>query len=170
MWISQERREPRKPKASRCKRGLASISRKTAGSSDFAPQRNPEIVVAALVQGAGWGSFVAPIVRDVVKAYYDKKAGRFPSAQLALTAATQTAPNRKRRPMRWQRRRQNWRQIILALELPAARGGTSAADGGDAVAATSDRSAASGAIEMKVKYQSLNAGTNEEFGTTTGCC
>ena len=43
----------------------------------YAPRRNPEIVVAALVQGAGWGSLVAPIVRDVVKAYYDKKAGHF---------------------------------------------------------------------------------------------
>ncbi|HTR47035.1 MAG TPA: penicillin-binding protein 2 [Verrucomicrobiae bacterium] len=43
----------------------------------FAPRRNPEIVVAALVQGAGWGSSVAPIVRDVVKAYYDKKNGHF---------------------------------------------------------------------------------------------
>jgi penicillin-binding protein 2 len=44
----------------------------------FAPRRNPEIVVAALVQGAGWGSSVAPIVRDVVKAYYDKKNGHLP--------------------------------------------------------------------------------------------
>lgn len=43
----------------------------------FAPRKNPEIVVAALVQGAGWGSFVAPIVRDVVRAYYDKKSGHF---------------------------------------------------------------------------------------------
>ena len=43
----------------------------------IAPRRNPEIVVAALVQGAGWGSSVAPIVRDVVKAYYDKKNGTF---------------------------------------------------------------------------------------------
>ena len=43
----------------------------------IAPRRNPEIVVAALVQGAGWGSSVAPIVRDVVKAYYDKKTGHF---------------------------------------------------------------------------------------------
>lgn len=43
----------------------------------YAPRENPEIVVAALVQGAGWGSFVAPIVRDVVKAYYDKKNGQF---------------------------------------------------------------------------------------------
>ena len=56
----------------------------------YAPHRNPEIVVAALVQGAGWGSFVAPIVRDVVKAYYDKKAGRFPVPQLAQTASAQT--------------------------------------------------------------------------------
>ncbi|HKS80165.1 MAG TPA: penicillin-binding protein 2 [Candidatus Acidoferrales bacterium] len=44
----------------------------------IAPRRNPEIVVAALVQGAGWGSSVAPIVRDVVKAYYDKKNSRMP--------------------------------------------------------------------------------------------
>ena len=44
----------------------------------IAPRRNPEIVVAALVQGAGWGSSVAPIVRDVVKAYYDKKNGHGP--------------------------------------------------------------------------------------------
>ena len=43
----------------------------------FAPRRNPEIVVAALVQGGGWGSTsAAPIVRDVVKAYYDKKSGK----------------------------------------------------------------------------------------------
>jgi penicillin-binding protein 2 len=56
----------------------------------YAPHRDPEIVVAALVQGGGWGSFVAPIVRDVVKAYYDKKAGRFPAAQLAQTASAQT--------------------------------------------------------------------------------
>ena len=42
----------------------------------LAPRRNPEIVVAALVQRGGWGSTsAAPIVRDVVKAYYDKKAG-----------------------------------------------------------------------------------------------
>ncbi|MBZ5642698.1 MAG: penicillin-binding protein 2 [Acidobacteriia bacterium] len=42
----------------------------------LAPRRNPEIVVAALVQRGGWGSTsAAPIVRDVVKAYYAKKAG-----------------------------------------------------------------------------------------------
>ena len=51
----------------------------------LAPRRDPEIVVAALVQGAGWGSSVAPIVRDVVKAYYDKKEGHF---QLPVRAQT----------------------------------------------------------------------------------
>ena len=53
----------------------------------YAPRENPEIVVAALVQGAGWGSFVAPIVRDVVKAYYDKK---YPN--LNVTTAQNTNP------------------------------------------------------------------------------
>jgi penicillin-binding protein 2 len=51
----------------------------------YAPRRNPEIVVAALVQSGGWGSTsAAPIVRDVVKAYYDKKSGHFaPSTSTA---------------------------------------------------------------------------------------
>lgn len=40
----------------------------------YAPRRNPEIVVCALVQAGGHGSEAAgPVVRDVVKAYYDKK-------------------------------------------------------------------------------------------------
>ncbi|MGO9642236.1 MAG: penicillin-binding protein 2 [Candidatus Acidiferrales bacterium] len=44
----------------------------------FAPRRNPEIVVAALVQGSTehGGTTAGPIVRDVVKAYFDKKAKR----------------------------------------------------------------------------------------------
>jgi penicillin-binding protein 2 len=43
----------------------------------LAPRRNPEIVVAALVQGGGWGSTsAAPVVRDIVKAFYDKKNGK----------------------------------------------------------------------------------------------
>ena len=41
----------------------------------YAPRRNPEIVVAVLVQAGGHGSEAAgPVVRDVIKAYYDKKA------------------------------------------------------------------------------------------------
>ncbi|MGA3205844.1 MAG: penicillin-binding protein 2 [Bryobacteraceae bacterium] len=40
----------------------------------FAPRENPEIVVVALWEGGGKGAFSAPIVRDVIKAYFDKKA------------------------------------------------------------------------------------------------
>ncbi len=42
----------------------------------FAPRENPEIVVVALWEGGGKGAFSAPIVRDVIKAYFDKKARR----------------------------------------------------------------------------------------------
>jgi penicillin-binding protein 2 len=41
----------------------------------YAPRRNPEIVVAVLVQGGEHGaSAAAPLARDVIKAYYDKKS------------------------------------------------------------------------------------------------
>ena len=39
----------------------------------FAPMEAPEIVVAALFEGGQHGQFAAPIVRDVLKAYFDKK-------------------------------------------------------------------------------------------------
>jgi penicillin-binding protein 2 len=58
----------------------------------FAPRRNPEIIVAALVQSGGWGSTsAAPIVRDVVKAYYDKKNMHMQQAT-AENATPPTAP------------------------------------------------------------------------------
>lgn len=40
----------------------------------FAPRDNPEIVVAALFESGEHGQLAAPIVRDVLKAYFDKKA------------------------------------------------------------------------------------------------
>ncbi len=39
----------------------------------FAPCENPEIVVAALWESAEHGTLAAPMVRDVLKAYFDKK-------------------------------------------------------------------------------------------------
>lgn len=42
----------------------------------FAPRNNPEIVVAALYEHGEHGDRAAPIVRDVVKAYFDKKSRR----------------------------------------------------------------------------------------------
>jgi len=64
----------------------------------YAPRRNPEIVVAALVQAGGWGSTsAAPIVRDVVKAYYDKKAGHFqmpaPQQPSGTSSASAASPS-----------------------------------------------------------------------------
>jgi len=41
----------------------------------YAPKRNPEICVAVLVQESGehGGEAAGPVVRDIIKAYYDKK-------------------------------------------------------------------------------------------------
>jgi penicillin-binding protein 2 len=48
----------------------------------FAPRQNPEIVVAALFEHGEHGQFAAPIVRDVMKAYFDKKARTAQAAQM----------------------------------------------------------------------------------------
>ncbi len=52
----------------------------------FAPRQNPEIVVVALFEASGHGYAAAPIVRDVIKSYFDKKArmGIPKAPQLAL--------------------------------------------------------------------------------------
>jgi len=44
----------------------------------YAPRRNPEIVVAAVVQDTAehGGTAAGPVVRDIVKGYYDKKTAR----------------------------------------------------------------------------------------------
>lgn len=39
----------------------------------FAPCYKPEIVVSMLWEGGAWGANSAPVVRDVLKAYFDKK-------------------------------------------------------------------------------------------------
>lgn len=41
----------------------------------LAPRRNPEIVVAVLYQEGEHGSLAAPLARDVIRAYFDKKNG-----------------------------------------------------------------------------------------------
>jgi penicillin-binding protein 2 len=43
----------------------------------YAPRRNPEIVVSVLVQGGEHGaSAAAPVARDIIKTYYDKKTAQ----------------------------------------------------------------------------------------------
>jgi penicillin-binding protein 2 len=59
----------------------------------YAPKRNPEIVVAVLVQGGGHGGVTsAPIARDIVKAYYDKKAGVIQQQTAVVPATPAPAP------------------------------------------------------------------------------
>jgi penicillin-binding protein 2 len=40
----------------------------------FAPRSAPEIVVAVLFENGEHGNLAGPIARDIVKAYFDKKA------------------------------------------------------------------------------------------------
>ena len=39
----------------------------------FAPRQNPEVVVAVLLEGGEHGALAAPVARDVIKSYFDKK-------------------------------------------------------------------------------------------------
>jgi len=52
----------------------------------FAPRAAPEIVVVALYEHGAESKFAVPIVRDVLKAYFDKKA-RLAQGQQAVTTA-----------------------------------------------------------------------------------
>jgi penicillin-binding protein 2 len=60
----------------------------------FAPRRNPDIVVAAIVQDTieHGGEAAGPVVHDIVKMYYDKKAART-QQQAGNTAPKQPDPN-----------------------------------------------------------------------------
>lgn len=60
----------------------------------YAPRRNPEIVVSVLVQESGkhGGEAAGPVVRDVIKAYYDKKNKK---TQGQFTTENQDAPPKK---------------------------------------------------------------------------
>jgi len=57
----------------------------------YAPRRNPEIVVAAVVQDTAehGGTAAGPVVRDIVKAYYDKKNKKTPGQETAENQAPQ---------------------------------------------------------------------------------
>lgn len=63
----------------------------------FAPKLSPEIVVAVLFEGGLHGNLAAPIARDVIKAYFDKKArkGSRTGEQSAPVATAATLPPRE---------------------------------------------------------------------------
>jgi penicillin-binding protein 2 len=56
------------------KAGLGQKLKDNAWFVGFAPCEAPEITVAVLWEGGVHGQFAAPIARDVIKAYFDKKA------------------------------------------------------------------------------------------------
>jgi penicillin-binding protein 2 len=71
----------------------------------YAPKRNPEIVVAVLVQESGkhGGEAAGPVVRDVIKAYYDKRNKRTPgqlTTENTLKDSGNAAAASKVRPVR----------------------------------------------------------------------
>jgi penicillin-binding protein 2 len=90
--------------------GRQAALRNNAWFVGFAPRRNAEIVVAVLVQGGGFGAeSAAPIARDIVKAYYDKKQGKLSPQELlsqgtlpgvpeAILAQAQRASQTRSRP------------------------------------------------------------------------
>ena len=57
----------------------------------FAPRTSPEIVVAALFENGEHGNLAGPIVRDVIKAYFDKKARNLKRQPQAVAAVTRPA-------------------------------------------------------------------------------
>jgi penicillin-binding protein 2 len=53
----------------------------------FAPYRNPEIVVATMIENGGWGAeAAAPVAHAVLETYYKKKTGQF-DGKLSTIAA-----------------------------------------------------------------------------------
>jgi penicillin-binding protein 2 len=64
----------------------------------FAPKQSPEIVVVALFEAGEHGNLAAPIVRDVLKAYFDKKVRRMPEQRLASLPSIGWKTTGERRP------------------------------------------------------------------------
>jgi len=57
----------------------------------LAPRRNPEIVVAVLLEHGEHGASAAPLAREVIKAYYDKKTRRLGPPVVAATPPARPA-------------------------------------------------------------------------------
>ena len=66
----------------------------------YAPRRNPEIVVSVLVQESGkhGGEAAGPVVRDVIKAYYDKKNKKTPGQYTAQTRPPESLEPQPQKP------------------------------------------------------------------------
>ena len=58
----------------------------------FAPKQAPEIVVAVLFESGLHGNLAAPVARDVIKAYFDKKARKAPRSTDVPAAVASAKP------------------------------------------------------------------------------
>ena len=67
--------------------GKASAQKDNSWFVGFAPRSAPEIAVVAMFEGGEHGMLSAPIARDVMKSYFDKKA-----RQKLLTQNPQASP------------------------------------------------------------------------------
>ena len=72
-------------------RGDENVKKDNAWFVGFAPRSAPEIVVVALFDHGEHGQFAAPIVRDVLKAYFDKKVRVAAIGQQKLQLAAKAA-------------------------------------------------------------------------------
>ena len=70
----------------RLERGAGARTRRLLDNAWFvglAPRRNPEIVVAVLLEHGEHGAAAAPLARQVIQAYFEKKKVLFPEMQVA---------------------------------------------------------------------------------------
>jgi penicillin-binding protein 2 len=65
------------------------LARENGWFVGFAPRDNPEIVVVALYEASTHGYSAAPIVRDVIKSYFDKKIRMAQPSPASLSALIQ---------------------------------------------------------------------------------
>ena len=65
------------------RRNLKGVVKDNAWFAGFAPRSNPEIAVAALIEGGEHGDRASIIARDIIKAYFDKKARAKPVAPVS---------------------------------------------------------------------------------------
>jgi penicillin-binding protein 2 len=60
---------------------LGEMYRDNAWFVGFAPRTEPEIVVAVLFENGLHGNFAAPMAREVIRVYFEKKAARLAPGQ-----------------------------------------------------------------------------------------
>ncbi|HEX8872575.1 MAG TPA: penicillin-binding protein 2, partial [Candidatus Acidoferrum sp.] len=85
----------------------------------YAPRRNPEIVVSVLVQEGGHGASASgPIARDIIKAYYDKKAKKNQEQVTAQIQGSDSKSKGKKEPKTTEEPRAALKNEEAAAVLP----------------------------------------------------